>query len=225
MELFAADGHDAGGCERVTGKSGMRPIPPGSRCVEHRSLQSTQQCRRSSTQPPGRFSCFGTPSTRCTWWIVAATILPGRSGTVVVSHTGRHRHPPLPPDARRRAQPRPQPGPQNPRPRRPAARRRAVGHLRRQRKAHRPSTGPTPPSPRWTRTSGPNWPSTSAPCNCCRRFRESISAAPTPSWSRSRRSAVTPSVCLCEGCFFIAMRPPVFPAEDADRSRCAQRIR
>ena len=27
MELFAADGHDAGGCERVTGKSGMRPRP------------------------------------------------------------------------------------------------------------------------------------------------------------------------------------------------------
>ena len=26
MELFAADGHDAGGCERVTGKSGMRPV-------------------------------------------------------------------------------------------------------------------------------------------------------------------------------------------------------
>ena len=25
MELFAADGHDASGCERVTGKSGMRP--------------------------------------------------------------------------------------------------------------------------------------------------------------------------------------------------------
>ena len=25
---FAADGHDAGGCERVTGKSGMRPMPP-----------------------------------------------------------------------------------------------------------------------------------------------------------------------------------------------------
>ena len=25
MELFTADGHDAGGCERVTGKSGMRP--------------------------------------------------------------------------------------------------------------------------------------------------------------------------------------------------------
>ena len=29
MELFAADGHDAGGCERVTGKSGMRPRAPG----------------------------------------------------------------------------------------------------------------------------------------------------------------------------------------------------
>ena len=28
MELFAADGHDAGGCERVTGKSGMRPVLP-----------------------------------------------------------------------------------------------------------------------------------------------------------------------------------------------------
>ena len=28
MELFAADGHDAGGCERVTGKSGMRPSFP-----------------------------------------------------------------------------------------------------------------------------------------------------------------------------------------------------
>ena len=30
MELFAADGHDAGGCERVTGKSGMRPILLGA---------------------------------------------------------------------------------------------------------------------------------------------------------------------------------------------------
>ena len=30
MELFAADGHDAGGCERVTGKSGMRPLAVGS---------------------------------------------------------------------------------------------------------------------------------------------------------------------------------------------------
>ena len=29
MELFAADGHDAGGCERVTGKSGMRPLVHG----------------------------------------------------------------------------------------------------------------------------------------------------------------------------------------------------
>ena len=29
MELFAADGHDAGGCERVTGKSGMRPLETG----------------------------------------------------------------------------------------------------------------------------------------------------------------------------------------------------
>ena len=35
MELFAADGHDAGGCERVTGKSGMRPCRSrgGSGCT------------------------------------------------------------------------------------------------------------------------------------------------------------------------------------------------
>ena len=49
MELFAADGHDAGGCERVTGKSGMRPsethfLPrsatcnPPARRPEHRVL-------------------------------------------------------------------------------------------------------------------------------------------------------------------------------------------
>ena len=37
MELFAADGHDAGGCERVTGKSGMRP----SRCPLCARLQPT----------------------------------------------------------------------------------------------------------------------------------------------------------------------------------------
>ena len=36
MELFAADGHDAGGCERVTGKSGMRPAKPSRwACIGH----------------------------------------------------------------------------------------------------------------------------------------------------------------------------------------------
>ena len=34
MELFAADGHDAGGCERVTGKSGMRPERTPSRFLD-----------------------------------------------------------------------------------------------------------------------------------------------------------------------------------------------
>ena len=34
MELFAADGHDAGGCERVTGKSGMRPSEPARPSAE-----------------------------------------------------------------------------------------------------------------------------------------------------------------------------------------------
>ena len=42
MELFAADGHDAGGCERVTGKSGMRP------CRLHKFLPEI--CKHS--QPP-----------------------------------------------------------------------------------------------------------------------------------------------------------------------------
>ena len=36
MELFAADGHDASGCERVTGKSGMRPA------AKKRFLQEAQ---------------------------------------------------------------------------------------------------------------------------------------------------------------------------------------
>ena len=36
MELFAADGHDAGGCERVTGKSGMRPAPGGEEPIQVR---------------------------------------------------------------------------------------------------------------------------------------------------------------------------------------------
>ena len=38
MELFAADGHDAGGCERVTGKSGMRPFPPRRRVKSRRQV-------------------------------------------------------------------------------------------------------------------------------------------------------------------------------------------
>ena len=41
MELFAADGHDAGGCERVTGKSGMRPIPVGVPVVSCHTFRAT----------------------------------------------------------------------------------------------------------------------------------------------------------------------------------------
>ena len=44
MELFAADGHDAGGCERVTGKSGMRPPCQ----VSTRSFHTTLRSRRIS---------------------------------------------------------------------------------------------------------------------------------------------------------------------------------
>ena len=51
MELFAADGHDAGGCERVTGKSGMRPRGPatllyGSSVVGGLINTITPQCLR-----------------------------------------------------------------------------------------------------------------------------------------------------------------------------------
>ena len=44
MELFAADGHDAGGCERVTGKSGMRPCHDlGGRYLANRDKQRVTQ--------------------------------------------------------------------------------------------------------------------------------------------------------------------------------------
>ena len=76
MELFAADGHDAGGCERVTGKSGMRPDalrirqPHGDRGVGkafagHEAVRSTRKRptgypyprRRAQAAKPGRSSC------------------------------------------------------------------------------------------------------------------------------------------------------------------------
>ena len=67
MELFAADGHDAGGCERVTGKSGMRPTATCStdrsasrtstpRCAECCSTRGSSTGRRSRRQSSGR--CF-----------------------------------------------------------------------------------------------------------------------------------------------------------------------
>ena len=43
MELFAADGHDAGGCERVTGKWGMRP---NLRAVPQRPFPSEKALQR-----------------------------------------------------------------------------------------------------------------------------------------------------------------------------------
>ena len=50
MELFAADGHDAGGCERVTGKSGMRPTDQklmwflwGERTLRHGALMALRE--------------------------------------------------------------------------------------------------------------------------------------------------------------------------------------
>ena len=54
MELFAADGHDAGGCERVTGKSGMRPRV--HRCESVRAGgRHTALARRAFARPEGPF--------------------------------------------------------------------------------------------------------------------------------------------------------------------------
>ena len=58
MELFAADGHDAGGCERVTGKSGMRPaarflLAPAASNI------TPPVCRKWVGRRPG-FACVGT---------------------------------------------------------------------------------------------------------------------------------------------------------------------
>ena len=54
MELFAADGHDAGGCERVTGKSGMRPYPPA------RQPRSSLGPARIAHSRGAHFGVFGT---------------------------------------------------------------------------------------------------------------------------------------------------------------------
>ena len=50
MELFAADGHDAGGCERVTGKSGMRPQTIAPPALERFEAGEQTPCRSSSRQ-------------------------------------------------------------------------------------------------------------------------------------------------------------------------------
>ena len=57
MELFAADGHDAGGCERVTGKSGMRP-PEGWPLIDW------LQVRRRGAAPLSRRTVRRRPRTR-----------------------------------------------------------------------------------------------------------------------------------------------------------------
>ena len=49
MELFAADGHDAGGCERVTGKSGMRPTLAGDIKKHGQQESVTLQITKSVT--------------------------------------------------------------------------------------------------------------------------------------------------------------------------------
>ena len=46
MELFAADGHDAGGCERVTGKSGMRPSTSANRVKGYLDDARTRHANR-----------------------------------------------------------------------------------------------------------------------------------------------------------------------------------
>ena len=60
MELFAADGHDAGGCERVTGKSGMRPLT-----YRPRATRDRDRSRVSDTEfPRAEHASFETCLTR-----------------------------------------------------------------------------------------------------------------------------------------------------------------
>ena len=54
MELFAADGHDAGGCERVTGKSGMRPWELAHDLHPHESLVQERGARPGLRTPATR---------------------------------------------------------------------------------------------------------------------------------------------------------------------------
>ena len=56
MELFAADGHDAGGCERVTGEIGNAPVPAvdsGGPSAPRRTPRTIPRRRRRSLPPPG----------------------------------------------------------------------------------------------------------------------------------------------------------------------------
>ena len=53
MELFAADGHDADGCERVTGKSGMRPFRVAMLWIDDATVIDTLEARLiRATSPP-----------------------------------------------------------------------------------------------------------------------------------------------------------------------------
>ena len=125
MELFAADGHDAGGCERVTGKSGMRPtatavccaaVPgatlrsnprPGARVGDYAAMGSTAAvfaCR-------GRFTDATLPVAGC-----PATARPSGPGCQAAAKMGRSTVAPNDGPGRRRVEPDP---PRRPFPRRP----------------------------------------------------------------------------------------------------------
>ena len=73
MELFAADGHDAGGCERVTGKSGMRPLRTAlrralefeARAPAPRSAEEAEQCEVELAQFRGHLSSWRGGCSQC----------------------------------------------------------------------------------------------------------------------------------------------------------------
>ena len=74
MELFAADGHDAGGCERVTGKSGMRPQTMRERTIE------AMRAHKGETEPGSEQKNVGAERRR--QWItrlVQTMRIPGRN--------------------------------------------------------------------------------------------------------------------------------------------------
>ena len=117
MELFAADGHDAGGCERVTGKSGMRPVAvPQRRSRElRRGRQRPGDVRGNRPLPvdrvQGKRARDGVDRGRLRGRGAAAQSGSGNTGRDrAVDGDGRRRRPRPDPRRRRRLRPRVQGG-------------------------------------------------------------------------------------------------------------------
>ena len=90
MELFAADGHDAGGCERVTGKSGMRPAVPKPDPAEFTHRIAPPSARQRSMLSA---RTYGSSSTA---WESVLTSMPNDTGAAMLRTCGDKRPPASP---------------------------------------------------------------------------------------------------------------------------------